>query len=156
MEPEQPPIEGTEKRAEEKPESSANTDNRRGRDSGRPRFRRDDRSRRGDRGDRGERPRTGGDGGGRPPGSVRDAIQHVEHIKADLRKVLDEMHEVVRILEQAEREKTASEEEIEKLRESLGQLQDRGRGRFSRSPEPRQAPVKDIEPTEEEPERGID
>lgn len=79
-------------------------------------------------------------------------MHHVEHIRAELRRVLDEMQEVIRILERAEREKTASEEEIEQLRESLRNLQhERGHGRHSRSYEPRRVPEREAEPTQEEP-----
>src|SRR5581483_48689 len=43
------------------------------------------------------------------PGTVRDLIDDVFHIQADLEKALDDLNEVLRTLEQAEREKTASE-----------------------------------------------
>jgi hypothetical protein len=156
MEPEQQPVEKTESPAEEKPISSGTRDNnRRGRDPRRPRFRRDDH---GGRNDRGDRPR-GDEGNRRPPGSIRDAMQHLEHIRNELRRVLDEMQEVARILDQAEREKTASEEEIERLRESLQQVQRYpGRERYPRSaaPAPRPTPAQEEAPVEEEPEREID
>src|ERR1700683_2530627 len=104
MESEQP-IEKAESPAKEKPVSSGNRDNnRRGPDPRRPRFRRDDR---GGRNDRGDRPPARDEGGGRASGSIRDALRHVDHIRSELRNVLDEIQEVVRILEQVEREKTA-------------------------------------------------
>jgi len=88
-------------------------------------------------------------------------MHHVEHIRNELRKVLDEMHEVTRMLEQAEREKTISEDELDQLRESLRHIQsDRGPARYprspERSPERRPAPVQDAPPAEEEPEREMD
>jgi hypothetical protein len=157
MESEQP-VEKTAGPAEEKPLSPAGRDNnRRERDVRRPRFRRDDRGRGADRVDRGDRTRTHEEGGNKASGtgSVREAIRHVEHIRGDLRRVLDEINEVIRVLEQAEREKTASEGEIEQLRESLRHLQhDRGHGRYPRAGEPRQAPVREVASAEEEePER---
>ena len=86
-------------------------------------------------------------------------MQHVEHIKSELRKVLDELNEVTRILEQAEREKNISEDELEQLRESLRHIQsDRGPARYPRSPERRPVPAREATPAEaeEEPEREID
>jgi hypothetical protein len=41
----------------------------------------------------------------------------------DLKKVLDDIQEVLQILDQAEREKNGTEDEIEQLRDSLRTLQ---------------------------------
>lgn len=119
-----------------------------------PGPRRPPRFRRGGRG----RGRRGGGGGGREPalerapssappegrpaprplGTVRDAIEQVAQIQADLEKVLDDFNEIIRTLDQAEREKTASEREIEVLRESLRRLRgdrgDRADRSYSRPP----------------------
>jgi hypothetical protein len=62
----------------------------------------------------------------------------VELIRSELKKALDDIHEVMRTLEQVEREKTASEEEIEMLRESLSLLhRDHGNPRQQRNSPPR-------------------
>ena len=85
-------------------------------------------------------------------------MRQIERIRGDLRRVLDEMNEVIKILDQAEREKTASEDEIAELRESVDMMQfDRGQGRQPRyqqpqRPAPRPAPVP-APAAEEEPER---
>ncbi|HZQ48269.1 MAG TPA: hypothetical protein VFC07_14730 [Verrucomicrobiae bacterium] len=93
-------------------------------------------------------------GGSSGSGSIRKAIEQVDHIRSELKKVLEEMHEVLRTLEQVEREKTASEEEIELLRESLRLLhRDPGHPRHLRSSPPRPAPTIDHAPPEEEPEQ---
>lgn len=156
MEPDQQPIENTESPAEEKPVSSeSGGGNRQGRDSRQPRFRRHGRGRRDDRGE--QRPRSENEGSTKPAGNIREALWHVEHIRGELRRVLDEMQEVIRILEQAEREKTASEAEVEQLRESLRHLQhDRGHARYPRNPEPRRSPRQESVPDEEESEKEID
>jgi uncharacterized protein YPO0396 len=83
---------------------------------------------------------------------MREAMQHVEHIRTELRKILDEMNEVIRILDQVDREKSAPEEEIEQLRESLRQLQ-RDQGRYPRNPVPQRPAVREVPPAEPEPER---
>jgi hypothetical protein len=83
-------------------------------------------------------------------------MRQIERIRGDLRRVLEEMNEVIKILDQAEREKTASEEEIAELRESVDEMQfDRGHGRQQRNPPPqRPAPRPAPAPAaEEEPER---
>ena len=106
----------------------------------RPPFRRDNRGGRGGRGERGpriERPRPMEGEQRKPAGSIRKAIEQVGLIRNELKKALDDLHEVLRILEQVEREKTASEEEIELLRESLRPLhRDHGHSRHPRSPTP--------------------
>jgi uncharacterized protein (DUF3084 family) len=62
-------------------------------------------------------------------------MQQVEHIRAELKRVLEEIYQVLQTLEQVEREKTASEEEIETLRESLRLLhREHGPGRNPRGP----------------------
>jgi hypothetical protein len=71
-------------------------------------------------------------------GSIRKAIDQAELIRNELKKALDDIHEVLRTLEQVEREKTASEEEIELLRESLRLLhRDPGHPRQPRNSPPR-------------------
>jgi hypothetical protein len=72
------------------------------------------------------------------PGSVRKAIEEVEGVQSDLEKVLEDINEILRILVQAEREKSASEREIDILRESVRRLRgdrggDRGQYRPARS-----------------------
>jgi hypothetical protein len=71
---------------------------------------------------------------------------------------MEELDEVVRILELAEREKTASEGEVDQLRESLRHLhRDQGQPRYPRNPPPpRPAPVQEAAPPEDEPAREID
>ena len=114
----------------------------------RSRFRRGGRGGRG-RGGRGSEVRGGGGGGGperehehrgegheapvraesgpeqprleerKSSSSIRRAIEQVLHVRTELRRVLEEIQVILRVLDQAEREKTASEDEIEMLRESL-------------------------------------
>src|SRR5260370_1137458 len=118
-------VQNQEKPAEERPNSPVQGDNRRRHGSRRPRFKRDNRG--GDRGgDRGPRPDRAGppprppeDSQRKPQGvGIRRAIEQVDLIRVELKKVLEDMYEVLRSLEQIEREKSASEEEIEMLRES--------------------------------------
>jgi hypothetical protein len=165
MEPEQQ-TNNQESPAEAKPVASGTRDNRRRPDPRRGgRFRRDDR---GGRNDRGGRPGPGpgpGQGDQAPvkgSGTIRDAMQHVEHIRNELRNVLEEMQEVTRILDQVEREKTASEDEIEQLRDSLrGLHRDSGSSRYGRTPPPSRPitprePAPEPEPAAEEPAREED
>ena len=71
------------------------------------------------------------------PATIAHAIQQIENIRGELQKVLDDIQETLETLEQVEREKTASDEEIEMLRESLHLLQrEPGRGRPSRGNPP--------------------
>lgn len=109
----------------------------------RPQGERRGRFSRGARGGRGRR--GGGGGGGRrdqrppapseraesprsgPPGSIRQATELAGQIQSELERALEDINEILRILEQAEREKNASEDEIERLHESLHRLQ-QGRG----------------------------
>ncbi len=111
----------------------------------RSRFKRDNRGGRGDRGPRPEQSRPTEAEQRKPSGSIRKAIDQVELIRSELKKALDDIHEVLRTLEQVEREKTASEEEIEMLRESLSLLhRDHGQPRQSRNAPPRpSSPVPD-------------
>jgi hypothetical protein len=120
--------------------------------SRRPRFRRDGRGDRGDRGNRGGggEQRDHGDRGGpqqrpaetqkRSSPSIRKAIQQVDQIRVELKRILDEMNEVIRTLDQIEREKSATEEEIDMLRESLRLLhrEPSSYPRPQRGPEPRE------------------
>ncbi len=83
-------------------------------------------------------------------GSIQKAMEQTEHIRLELKKALDDLHEVLRTLEQVEREKTASEEEIELLRESLRLLQrDHGHPRQPRNSPPRPSPAADHASPEE-------
>jgi hypothetical protein len=97
------------------------------------------------------------EGQARPGSSIRQAMIHVENIRNDLRQVIEELHLVNRILDQAEREKTASEEEIEKLRDALRGLhreQPMARGGRDYSPRPmapEPSPAVDEPPQAEEP-----
>jgi predicted nucleic acid-binding Zn-ribbon protein len=67
-------------------------------------------------------------------------IEQVEQIRGELEKALDDIHEALHTLEQVEREKTASEEEIETLRETLKQLQ-HGQGNSRQARYPAQKPT---------------
>ncbi len=69
-------------------------------------------------------------------------MDQVEGIRLELKKILDEINEVLKVLDQVEREKTASEEEIGSLRESLRLLHsDQSRPRhFRDSPPIRRSP----------------
>jgi hypothetical protein len=57
-----------------------------------------------------------------PSGTIARALEEVDQIRLELSKVLEEMEEVLQTLDQVEREKNASEAEIEKLREALRSL----------------------------------
>ena len=125
MDPEQH-IDNEPKPVAESPVAPAPSDNRRPPGRGRGRFKRGGRGGRGrdDRGDRpprSEQPRH--DGGEslprRPSGNIGDAIHHVEHIRAELVKVMADIEDVLQTLELVERDQSASEEEIEKLRDAL-------------------------------------
>jgi hypothetical protein len=124
--------------AAEKPASSAPRDNRRrrgGRGRSRHRGPRDERRDQGehrDQAERREQPRSEeirahtpahNHTYQKPEGSIGRAMEQVQEIQIELQKVLEDMQEVLQTLEQVEREKTASEEEIEMLRESLLKLQ---------------------------------
>ena len=61
-----------------------------------------------------------------PPPAIADAIAEVTHIINDLKRVLDEMEEVLETLELAEVQKNADEREIESLRQALRHLDRRG------------------------------
>jgi hypothetical protein len=169
MNPDEQP-EGQPEPAGEKPASPAAAEGQRRPDPRRPRFRGGRGGRGGGRGGRGgggrdSRPDDRGDqappreaGGAHPPGDIRTAIEQVEQVQSELEKVLEDINEILRTLEQADREKTGSEREIEMLRESLSRLRgDRGGYRPSRTParEPSRAPEssgpepKETEPTEE-------
>jgi hypothetical protein len=78
----------------------------------------------------------------RSSGNIGQAIEQVEHIRAELQKVMAEMNEVLETLEQAERDKTATENEIDKLRESLRSLhRDPGYPRNPRNYPPIRTPI---------------
>jgi hypothetical protein len=59
-------------------------------------------------------------------------MEQVEQIRVDLKRTLEDMEEVLKLLDQIEREKNASEDEIETLKDSLASLH-RGPS-YSRSP----------------------
>ena len=143
-------TEGQDKTAPmEKPSSAGppQPDPRRRHSRGRSRFKRDPRGERPPRRDQPQpRPVDGhaqGHGHNAPSGNIGKAIEQVEGIRGDLQRALEDIEEVLRTLEQVDREKTASEEEIDTLRESLRLLQrEPGQGRYARpSPQPRNAPT---------------
>jgi hypothetical protein len=91
---------------------------------------------------------------GRKPlsSSIHKAIEQILNIRAELRRILDEIQEVVRTLDQAEREKTASEDEIEMLRESLrGLHREPAYPRHRSSAPPKPAPAHVTAPEESAP-----
>jgi hypothetical protein len=164
MSPDEQP-EGQPAPAAKSPASPAEGDRRRS--SRRPRFR----GRRGGGGRSPSRPPVGDQPlrqepdapTSKAPGTIRDAIAQVEKIQSELEQVLEETNEVLRILEQAEREKTASDDEIDHLREALRRLhRDRGGSprpspsrSFSPAPPPADTPPPPVdreEPPEDEPE----
>ena len=57
------------------------------------------------------------------PESIRKAIDDVMEVIASLRESLEQMDEVLELLEEAERQKTADEREIESLRQALRRFQ---------------------------------
>jgi len=59
--------------------------------------------------------------------TLRQAARQVEQILESLQEVLDDMEHVLKVLNEAERQKNVDEEEIESLRQRLNKLQ-RGRG----------------------------
>jgi hypothetical protein len=152
MNPDEQP-EGQPEPAGEKPAPPASAQGPRRPDTRRPRFRGGRRGGRGGRGGGGRdsRPDERGDQSpprereteeGRTPGDLRIAIEQVEEVQSDLEKVLEDINEILRTLVQADREKTASEREIEMLRESLRRLRgDRGGYRQPRNPPPEPAPT---------------
>src|SRR4029077_12227084 len=54
---------------------------------------------------------------------MKKALQQIENIKEELKKVLSQFGEVLSGLRQAERDKKASEKEIEQVREKLREIQ---------------------------------
>jgi hypothetical protein len=76
---------------------------------------------------------------GRPahPDAVRKAIDEVMGIISKLREALEQMDEVLEILEEAERQKTADEREIESLHQALRRFQ-RPAGEIPRGPSSRE------------------
>jgi DNA gyrase/topoisomerase IV subunit A len=79
-------------------------------------------------------------------------MEQVEQIRAELKQVMEDMDEVLNTLEQIEREKNASEDEIEKLRDQLASLH-RGpmQQRYPRHDPPSRPPAP-VEPVTPEPE----
>jgi plasmid stabilization system protein ParE len=148
-------TEGQEKAAptEQPPSSAPQTGQHRRRGRGRSRFKRGNRDDRPPRRDqsqanaaddhRHQPDHPGGHGHPKPHGTIGKAIEQVEGVRVELQRALEDIEEVLRTLEQVDREKTASEEEIEALRESLRLLQrEPGQGRHSRPvPQPRRAPT---------------
>jgi len=118
-------VAGQDKPAPEKADVSGPPTNRPRQGPRRPPFRRGNR---GPRGGGSSRP-SGGlakpvepGAHDRPSASIHQAIEQVEQIRDELKKALDDIHEVLQTLDQVEREKNASEHEIEKLRDSLRML----------------------------------
>jgi hypothetical protein len=54
---------------------------------------------------------------------VRQAMQQVDQILESLQEVLDDMEHVLKVLQEAERQKSGDEQEIESLRQKLNKLQ---------------------------------
>ena len=153
-------VAGQEKPAPEKAAVSGPPQSRPRHGSRRPPFR---------RGPRG--PRGGGNSGpsggpakpaetgahDRPSSSIHQAIQHVLEIRDELKKALDDIHEVLQTLDQVEREKTASEHEIEKLRDSLRMLhREPSYPRPQRPPPSRSSPPSPTPPESEESDNNND
>jgi hypothetical protein len=69
------------------------------------------------------------------PEAVKKAIDEVMVILSSLREAVDKMDEVLELLEEADRQKTADERDIESLRQQLKRFQ-RPVEEFSRSPRP--------------------
>ncbi len=165
MNPDEQP-EGQPEPAGEKPAAPAASEGQRRSDPRRPRFRGGRRGGRGGRGGGGREPRPDDRGDQSPPreressearqpGDLRTAIEQVEEVQADLEKVLEDINEILRTLVQADREKTASEREIDMLRESVRRLRgDRGGYRQPRSPSPEPSPA--TEPTAPESDESED
>jgi hypothetical protein len=132
-------MENRERPAEEKPAAAGPGQNSRRRGPRRPRFRRGPRDGGRDGRSEGREPVRPAEAprSPKPPGTIREVIQQVEHIRVELNNVLEDIEEVIRSLDQVEREHAASEEEIDQLRESLRNLQrDPGQGRYARGPRP--------------------
>jgi hypothetical protein len=169
MNPDEQP-EGQPEPAGEKPASPASIQGPRRPDTRRPRFRGGRRGGRGGRGGgRDSKPDDRGDSSppreresreresseARTPDDLRTAIEQVEEVQSDLEKVLEDINEILRTLVQAEREKTASEKEIDMLRESLRRLRgDRGGYRQAKTPSSEPAPSP--EPSSTEPDESED
>jgi hypothetical protein len=73
---------------------------------------------------RNDAPRSGGEPQQhrQPAGSIGRAMEQVEQIRSDLKKTLEDLEEVLSLLDQIERDKNASEDEIEALKDSLASL----------------------------------
>ena len=72
--------------------------------------------------------------------AVTQAIAEISEIVESLRRVLDQMEDVLELTELAERQKTTDEREIDSLRRALRQFQQRTtRGPRSRDDESREA-----------------
>jgi len=69
--------------------------------------------------------------------AISQAIDEISQIIESLKHVLDQMEEVLELAEQAERQKTADEQEIESLRRALRQLQRPGGSGRSEGNQPR-------------------
>lgn len=61
--------------------------------------------------------------------AITQAIDEISQIIETLKRALDQMEEVLELAEQAERQKTGDEQEIESLRRALRQLQRPGGSR---------------------------
>jgi predicted RNase H-like nuclease (RuvC/YqgF family) len=55
--------------------------------------------------------------------AISRAIEEISQIIEALKRILDQMEDVLELAEQAERQKTGDEQEIESLRRALRQLQ---------------------------------
>jgi septal ring factor EnvC (AmiA/AmiB activator) len=54
--------------------------------------------------------------------AIQKAIQQVRKINEELKRIVNDLNGVLKTLDQAEREKTATEDELEKLKQSLAGL----------------------------------
>jgi hypothetical protein len=160
--------EGRPEGAEDKPAPSVpSNEGQRRPEGGRPRFRGGRGRGRGGRGggraprpdDRAERPAPKESGEPHAPASVRTAIEELEEVQSDLEKVLEDINEILRVLEQADRDRSASEREIAVLRDTLRRLRgDRGGGgqRQPRNPPPEPPTHASDEATMPDPEESED
>jgi len=72
---------------------------------------------------RGTRPTAPLNGEPKPAGAFDELIAHVESVKAKLREVSNDLGETLVLLKAAEREKKATNKEIESVRATLRSLQ---------------------------------
>lgn len=59
----------------------------------------------------------------KPESPMRTALEHIDHIKASLGDVIRELAAVTGVLKLAEKEKKATDKEIEAIRDKLREIQ---------------------------------